>query len=247
MMLTPKLEELIWNGKAKYMTHIHAVSGAGTVPVPENSFVIVIGFTYYDFIDTGDKENDNTFSKNMARRNTQVTFTDTKNGVTHRYAVRDNFTSVGTQPTNQSGVVVGGAHRYFDCYLMHKNDIAIDILKYQDTRNWGATTKAPFTPGTYEPPVTKGGYGKTIDVIQTQDLVVAGQQLVPAYKRARSGHFDPSLIVSTRNEYIVDGDATSAIQDILQSGGDGQGNQQYPILNIDYILINDNPPADIMS
>jgi len=244
MMLTKRLEDLLWDGHAEYKTHIHGVSGAGTIPVPNKAFIVILGFTYYDFIDV-DGDGGTDYTPNMARRNTLVTFTATKTKKNWQYAVRDTFTTSGLQG-NTEATVVGGAHRYFHCYQLHKDDVAIDIIKYRPTKQWGGNTKLPFTPDSNEPPVKLQGYGITVDVIQNQFLEApTGQNLVPAKKRARTGHFATDTDDTIRSSYIVETDSLTSLNDIVQGSLEAVGNQAYPILNIDYVLINQNAPADM--
>lgn len=50
-MLYRGLEELIQKGKAQYKTFTFGGSGVATIPVPNNTFIIIVDFDYWHFID----------------------------------------------------------------------------------------------------------------------------------------------------------------------------------------------------
>jgi len=50
-MLTPYLEKLIHQGKASFKTFVCGQSGSNRLPVGDNSWIIITGFTYYNFAD----------------------------------------------------------------------------------------------------------------------------------------------------------------------------------------------------
>jgi hypothetical protein len=128
--------------------------------------------------------------------------------------------------------------------MIFKGDVIIDILKHRRVDQWGATTDDVFTPGSDELSTGLGGYGRTISTTKVQFLRGAVEAYVPAGTRAGKTDFDTSE-VTTRAEYIVPGDEESKIKppDPLKPGA----NFAFPILNIDYVLINGNPPDVLIS
>jgi hypothetical protein len=49
--ITPKLEELIWQGKATYRTMVHGAGGMYRIPCANTHFIVLLGMTYSPFID----------------------------------------------------------------------------------------------------------------------------------------------------------------------------------------------------
>lgn len=77
-MLTPYLEKLIHQGKARFRTHVCGISGSNSLPISDNSWIIITGFTYINFADPLTPITGSRYEAFLDRSLHQVRFRSTK-------------------------------------------------------------------------------------------------------------------------------------------------------------------------
>jgi hypothetical protein len=130
-MLTPKLEELIWNGKAAYKTFIAGGSSKCILNIEEDKFIIITDITYFsgNYIQRQRLEDLHKILDHGL--NTQVTILGNKGF--NRFVFRNNFTlckaSPDDDPTNTQDVNLPIGSTKIDTYLVHTEEVSFSFGK----------------------------------------------------------------------------------------------------------------------
>lgn len=158
-MITPKLEQLIWEGKAFFKTFVAGGSQRHNFNIQNDRFIIITDITYFSsgHFDADASGTNNTFA-NMYRQgmNTQLTILGEK-GV-NRFLFRNSFVGV---PHNNSGQIehlLPVGHTVINTYLLHTTQVAFTFSFAQDLQNQVVGN----TPGEYyalQPPTDYGKDG----------------------------------------------------------------------------------------
>lgn len=159
-MITPKLEQLIWEGKAFFKTFVAGGSQRHNFDIQNDRFIIITDITYFNSAhfeeNTSGRNNtwDNMYLQGM---NTQLTILGEK-GV-NRFLFRNNF--VGA-PHNNTGTIqhlLPIGHTTINTYLLHTTQVAFTFSFAQDLIN----QSVGFTPGNLyalNPPTDYGKDGQ---------------------------------------------------------------------------------------
>lgn len=105
-MLTTYLEELIHKGKAKFRTYVCGLSGSNVLPVSENSWVIITGFTYYNFSDPALPISGSEFDAYVDRSLHQLRFRSSFSN--NHYVIKDDLIRTSGTPGSDINQIVNG-------------------------------------------------------------------------------------------------------------------------------------------
>jgi hypothetical protein len=121
--MTNKLEELIWEGKARYETRAFAIQHYNLINVPADEFIVVTG---YDF-QPANVVNDNVGAATMYQGLHRIEFISggTYNAYFHKMSGQSDFIpNVTTQELRSSQLPF---HQIRDLYIVCKKDIGIQL------------------------------------------------------------------------------------------------------------------------
>lgn len=122
MAIPQNLIEKIESGNARYKTFCYGQSNTGFICVPDKTYIIIIGFQFWHFIDlnTGDLTNHDLVNSRSVK---QIRFRSKKSD--NHYIIRQPITNNGAEVAEWSS----NGHTYIeDQYLVHTEDVAIDIV-----------------------------------------------------------------------------------------------------------------------
>jgi len=129
-MLTPKLEELIWCGKATFKTFVAGGSQRNTLEIENDRFIIITDITYFN---TGSfpeniEANENTWTNlQLQGMNTQLTVLGER-GV-NRFLFRNSFVSVDKGASTHLSPI---GHTLINTYLLHTTEVGFAFSFAQD-------------------------------------------------------------------------------------------------------------------
>lgn len=158
-MITPKLEQLIWEGKAFFKTFVAGGSQRHNFNIQNDRFIIITDITYFNsgHFRADESGAGNTWANMSAQgMNTQLTILGEK-GV-NRFLFRNSFVGV---PHNNSGQIqhlLPVGHTVINTYLLHTTQVAFTFSFAQDLQNQVVGN----TPGEYyalQPPTDYGKDG----------------------------------------------------------------------------------------
>lgn len=158
-MITPKLEQLIWEGKAFFKTFVVGGSQRHNFTIQNDRFIIITDITYFSsgHFEKDDSGANNTFA-NMYRQgmNTQLTILGEK-GV-NRFLFRNSFVGVPHNNTGNVEHLLPIGHATINTYLLHTTQVAFSFSFAQDLNNQVVGN----TPGQFyalQPPTDYGHDG----------------------------------------------------------------------------------------
>lgn len=134
-MLTPKLEELLWRGEAKYETFTLGGSGTTTINQEPGSFIVITDFKYFSFVDR-DAQVSETHPVELD------TVTKTVNHTVRFKSANEYYYNFRTNVVRVNG---RGSTYYFlpsdsptetNCYQVHKSTVQIDIWRLLSPQEW---------------------------------------------------------------------------------------------------------------
>jgi hypothetical protein len=236
-MITPYLEKLIHEGKARWKHWTCGGGGVMTLPVQQDSYIVIEKFTFSPFLDT--REAAAYTSLNAALRCAHtVKFYPKGKGKEFYYNFRTAF-----NVNNVNGALlpmpVANEHVQ-DCYMLFGGNVNIDVWLLKQPQSWNAATNGTYTAKANEPP-PPNGYGTTINTLKSIDDINA--QYMPAtIKRTdiAPGNY--------REQLFFDIAAATALNPIVGvAGAAPQTSYQYPILNISYVEVYEKAPTTLLN
>lgn len=232
-MITPKLEQLIWEGRAFFKTFVAGGSQRHNLNIQQDRFIIITDITYFSsgHFPESTSGNFNTFEELQTQgMNTQITILGER-GV-NRFLFRNSFVQVPgptTAPARTTHILPVG-HTAINTYLLHTTQVAFSFSLAKDLI---AQTVA-VTPGEFfaiQPPTDYGRDGQPGALNVT---TVAQVNSVPAYDdlfaAAATANADES------KEFSFPVNATTNIVDTNRVNS-----WAYPILHVNYVEVIGNP------
>jgi hypothetical protein len=225
-MLTAKLEDLIWCGKAQFKTFVAGGSERHVLNIENDRFIIITDITYFSsghFPDSPDGEFNNWENLSANGMNTQVTIGGER-GV-NRFLFRNNFTEVLVSGNRQLLAPVGNCK--INTYLLHTTQAAFTFSFAQDFRG---QTVAIANANNYAlpSPTDYGRDGQPGALAVTVSGIVNGAAPYSDNFDNRAGA--PGVNESTEFSFPVD--AVNQITSLNRVNS-----WAYPILHVNYVEI----------
>ena len=238
-MLTSKLEDLIWKGKAFPKTYCVGGTQKHVLNIQPDRFIIITDILYFPFYSLNFGEADqNVFTdlqqiEKWIRSNnisTQLTILGEKNY--NRFQFRNNISFAGLIATDSKCYAIPQTPTHLDTYLIHTTGVSF-------TFSWGVPlipTDGSSLPNTtaFSNPVDYGKLGDPVVDATTQinDVSTGTTQFLNYYSR-EAGY---NAIDATTNElaYPVDRDTN------IESQYRRYGNN-HPLVQVSYIEILGSP------
>lgn len=231
-MITPKLEALIWEGKAAYKTFIAGGGQKCVLPIPSQHFVIITDLTYFSsmMVENTDQSNDFEFLYNTLI--TQVTIFSDKNF--NRFLFRNNFNFVfDTQSATDTPFqnLPNGSIKH-DVYLIHQNNGVSFTFSLGYPFKTFTVDKAKAKTTALAPPLDYGKVGDTDAINVNTSMIVNAFSGTWNFIPVDSSTDFPA---STRElAFPVDKGSIIPPKDTINS-------YAYPILQVGYFLIKGTP------
>lgn len=231
-MLTPKLEQLIWDGAASFKTFIAGGSQRHLLNINNDRFIIITDITYFN---SGHFPNDQTAINNIWSQlqrngmNTQVTIGGER-GV-NRFLFRNSFVAVPNTTTSLREHLSPIGSTLINTYLIHTTQCAFTFSLAQD---FTAQTVLPTEAKNYalNTPTDYGRDGQPGVLPVTVSGTVAGTAPYNDNFANRAGV--PGINESTEFSFPVD-----ALNDIVANKR--INSWAYPILHVNYVEIKGTP------
>lgn len=235
-MLTSKLEELIWKGKAFPRTYCVGGTQKHVLNIQPDRFIIITDILYFPFYSYSGNTNLYTDLEGIEKWiktnniSTQLTIFGEKNF--NRFQFRNNIGFVGITDRAAQGLAIPQTPTHLDTYLIHTTGVSF-------TFSWGV----PFVPtdGTSLPNTTAFSnpvdYGKLGDPVvdattQINDVSTTVTQFLN-YVSREAGF---NGIDATTNELAYPVDADTNIESVYRRNGNN-----HPLVQVSYIEILGSP------
>jgi len=223
-MLSAKLEELIWDGRAEMKTWCIG-SGAAGLNVKNNQTVIILAVDFFGFLDSGEGTIATDPELWRAKMNKQITFYNKKSR--HTLLARSFYSEF-------QGLL--SSHHRFEMYWPFTENIVCNIGNFEEVQNWTFVNgPAPIESGQLPPPL---GYGNANGPFGTPQV-----QLEIEFNTAQSDDeavpfpdTRPGKKVNFHNfetAFSTDSQVVTPSQDALNVG-----ELQYPMLTVHYLVTN---------
>lgn len=118
-MITPKLEELIWEGRATFKTFVAGGSGKPILNIEQDRFIVITDITYFNQLNLLNTQLGNLTTIIRSGLNTQLTILGERGF--NRFVFRNNFNLVKVQG-NDNHLPFGSTK--IDTYLIHTNSVS---------------------------------------------------------------------------------------------------------------------------
>lgn len=222
-MLTPKLEQLIWEGKAAFKTFVAGGSQRHRLEIDTDRFIIITDITYFNtghFPVSPDGEFNNWQNISANGMNTQVTIGGER-GI-NRFLFRNNFTEV-----NAGRILSPVGHSLINTYLIHTTEVAFSFSFAQD---FTGQTVAVTEAGNYalNPPTDYGRLGQP----GALPVTVAGTVNGAGVYEDNFGNKDNTPGINQSREFSFPVDAVTDIPSLNRINS-----WSYPILHVNYVEI----------
>ena len=231
-MLTPKLEQLIWDGAASFKTFVAGGSQRHLLNINNDRFIIITDITYFN---SGHFPDDITAANNIWTElqkngmNTQLTIGGER-GV-NRFLFRNSFVAVPNTNTSLREHLSPIGSTLINTYLIHTTQCAFTFSLAQDftAQTLGPTRASDYALNT---PTDYGRDGQPGVLNVTLDGTVNGT----AVYLDNFGNLPGSIGVNESREFSFPVDSTN---DIVANNR--INSWAYPILHVNYVEIKGTP------
>lgn len=224
-MITPHLEDLIHKGFASSRTFVCGFSQSCVIPVPANKYIVIHNIIYFPFFDVDEvvPETDINNIAKLRRTNKQIELRSQKSD--NHFVVRDTGTSV-IVPVN------------IDTYLVHFDDVnvSLNVLPPQ-IRAGFIYGVLPVTTVVLQNPAGNGG------LVGLEETNLQPGQYVPA--NSRNVPMIPGAVYT--EQLKVGYTPVSSLMDLSLAPPASIIDRSFPIVNIQYVLINKKETDKIQS
>lgn len=231
-MLTPKLEQLIWEGKATFKTFVAGGSQRHLLNINNDRFIIITDITYFN---SGHFPDDPTGVSNRWNvlypqgMNTQVTLGGER-GV-NRFLFRNSFVAVPNVSSSLAQHLSPIGSTTLNTYIIHTSQVAFTFSFAQDFTNQtvGNTRADNYA---LNPPTDYGRDGQPGVLPVTLDGIVNGT----AVYLDNFGNQQGTVGVNESREFSFPVDSTNDIPALNRVNS-----WAYPILHVNYVEIKGMP------
>ena len=231
-MLTPKLEQLIWEGKATFKTFVAGGSQRHLLNINNDRFIIITDITYFN---SGHFPDDPTAASNRwstlyaQGMNTQVTLGGER-GV-NRFLFRNSFVAVPNAGSSFAEHLSPIGSTTLNTYIIHTTQVAFSFSFAQD---FTAQTVGPTRAGDYalNTPTDYGRDGQPGVLNVTLDGQVNGTSIY----LDNFGNLPGTTGVNESREFSFPVDSTNDIP-----ATNRVNSWAYPILHVNYVEIKGIP------
>lgn len=159
MQIPENLIRLIETGKAQYRTAALGAAGAYSIPVPENKYIIIFGYTFNHFFDSNVLDTD---LLKLTRALHHLQFQSKSDRWLYNHRSLPSIINVGTALGPIFQIYATNPAETISVYQIHKSDVNITIWNARPTNQWSFTYAAiPKHTGTIENPVLGVGMAPT--------------------------------------------------------------------------------------
>jgi hypothetical protein len=231
MQITPKIEELIWTGKAQAKTFVIGGSEKHILPIKPETWVIIWGITYFPRVQ-GQKLNDWT-NWNTNRLTQLAIFSE--NAYNH-FVFRDNWqTNLGGGQGTADVYATNGTPLNVPLYLIHERDISFTFAGGTDLASVTRAVSEPDT-ATKAPPLDYGNAGNPAPV--AVEKVTRGASGTQIYQGGTTIRRTPASVTYSQLQYPVN--AANQAKFVLDQ-------QSMPLVHVHYVEIKGTKPEVINS
>lgn len=220
-MITPRLEQLIWNKKAKFKTWTVG-TGSAQLEVSQNKTIIVLGFDYFPFIDSGLDKLDK-IDDWLPFINKEIIISDTNNR--YSFLARNYFQEkAGVRPNSH----------FFSCYLPFIDTISLAIANIPPVKGWTMTNaKAPAGSKQQRAPLSYGNINtKSVNTITSIELGNLLNSEIRPFRDTPAGR--PLSFTEFNTVVDIDNNLNNPSQDAKD-----YGQMQFPMITVHYVEINE--------
>jgi len=235
-MISERLEKLILSGKANYRMYTHAATGKSIILVPDQRFVVITDIWIYDFLDHDLEGTPAIIRSALERAVKQISIYSDDS--TTRFLHRSNM-GYSPDQTDTRGILTTNGVTNYSVYLPHKSNITIELLNVPDPSTWFATGFAPSATRSQSRSLPSG-YSKIGLVAGGVTLSSTNRVRFTAVEETRQ---DPITAPSTpAQSFSAEGFQVPAnAANLLDAPTQQIQSLQYPIINIGYVEIFENP------
>lgn len=235
-MLTSKLEDLIWKGKAFPKTFCVGGTQKHVIDIQQDRFIIITDILYFPFYANNDPETPTTYTTipeldswiKSNRISTQLTILGEKNF--NRFQFRNNVNFVPLDPSLQSFYPIPQTPIHLDTYLIHTTGVSFTFsfgVPLSATDGGTLASSVAFSN-----PVDYGKLGDTVVDNTTQVNDVSTGTIFENYV----SRIAPAIGDATTNELAYPVDTGTNITSNLRKFGNN-----HPIVQVSYIEILGQP------
>jgi len=236
-MITPKLEEMILNGDAVYQTFVGGGAGLTTLPVGQNSYIVITDIKTYHFSNFGIAP-----SQSILNQFATYQFSINSTLSTNHFICRNDVTAVNVMGMPEY-IVKGESN--FNTYLIHKSDVRISFLNQPPAPWTGAAAPTPQALSQDPPPI---GYGSTQKgVVNTVQTVLMGAIAGSAQFLPLTSVFSSPTVSIAFNGIQYPSNSTTQWLNVYGFLADNNDKRAFPIINIGYVKILKPIPDTIFS
>lgn len=230
-MITPKLEALIWEGRAFYKTYIAGGVERSTLKIDNDRFIIITDITYFSTLPA---EQDPEFSNNTHTtiyangQQTQLTVLGEK-GI-NRFMFRNGYSAIGTANSKDYRLLPLGS-TLINTYILHTTEVSF-------TFSFGGNALANFSglvpaesEAAYPPPTDYGRVGQPGAIPVTTTRQFPGTAIFENTYINR-----PNANADSSKEYSYPVDASTQITNQLTNQSPGM-----PFAQVSYIEVLGQP------
>ena len=229
MNIPQNLVDKIHKGKAEFKTFVCGMGGNMIIECPKKSYIVILGFNYSHFIDL------KTIGFNEMRNNCihNVQFKGA-NKNRYNYTFRTSFNSIVDSPFYQ----ITTQPEYRSAYQVHDSNIHIDIWRMNSAQNWVNVINAVANLRTNNesPPLS---YGTPADATPIPSIVRAVLDPPTAEYHPQGDVAGLPTNNGYRNQFINNINSANGLIPPIINPANTFLMWNFPILNIDYILVNE--------
>ena len=230
-MITPKLEALIWEGRAFYKTYIAGGVERSTLKIDNDRFIIITDITYFSCLPAQEDPEFNFNTHAVVYTNgqqTQLTVLGEK-GI-NRFMFRNGYSAIGTAGGRDYRLLPLGS-TVLNTYLLHTTEVAFTFSFGGNAVVNLAGIVPAENDAAYPPPTDYGRVGQPGAIPVTVTRQFPGTAIFENTYINR-----PNANVDSSKEYSYPVDATTQINNLLTNASPGM-----PYAQISYVEILGQP------